>query len=111
MLRVKDGVSLYGLQPEMLWAIDRVKECYEQLGEHCTITSARGDRHSSKSRHYSGLAVDFRNRNLDSNQKAEIDGLMREALGIQYDVIPEPTHIHVEYDPKHAPEYFTKLPG
>lgn len=110
MLRVKDGVKLYGLQPEMLWAIDRINECYDRIGKDCTITSGRGDRHSSKSRHYPGHAVDARTRHLTEAEKLEVKVDIQETLGPQFDVILESTHLHVEFDPKMATEYLTKLP-
>ena len=102
MLRFKDGVSVYGLQPEMLLALDK---CCAVWPTDITVTSARYDaHHSHKSRHYSGLAVDLRSRDINS----DIDGLLanvREILGESYDVVKESDHIHIEYDPKTRREY------
>lgn len=104
MLRFKDGVSLYGLQPEMLWALDRCVEAWE--GD-VTVTSARGDKHSVGSKHYSGYAVDLRTRDLNESQIRIILEALRFILH-GYDVILESTHIHIEYDPKEPSEYMTK---
>ena len=77
-----------------------------------TITSGRGDKHSEKSRHFSGHAIDLRTRHLSLTQiNAWIDAI-KEALGRDYDVIFEGNHIHVEYDPKgsHIHAYPTGQP-
>ena len=107
MLKFKEGVSIFGLQPEILWAIDRATEVFAQFGRDCVVTSARGDVHSRKSRHYSGLAVDLRIRHL-GNPQAVADGLAQK-IGEAFDVVLESTHIHVEYDPKTAPKYLTRM--
>ena len=97
MLQFKAGVSLYGLQPEILWAVDR---CVETWIGDCVVTSARGDRHSTKSRHYSGLAVDLRSRNHTPEQIAATVINVRAATGNDYDFIFETNHYHLEYDQK-----------
>ena len=104
-LHIKDGVGLAGLQHEALWAIDRVNEVFDMHSVDCWVTSARGDQHSNHSHHYKGLAVDFRNRHLNPRQSVEIVAQMEHVLGPEYQVIVESSHIHVEYDPKHKPEY------
>jgi hypothetical protein len=105
MLHVKEDVKLYGLQPEALWAIDRVEEVFNHNGRHCTITSARGDSHSSHSHHYKGLAVDFRTRHLSETEKQKITRDVIHVLGTDYDVVLESNHLHIEYDPSRIEEY------
>jgi hypothetical protein len=100
MLQVKTGVLLAGLQPEMLIAIDAANLVYSVHNKDCVITSARGDTHSNHSHHYKGLAVDLRTRHLVEPVKIKIVDALQTALGAEYQVIPESTHIHVEYDPK-----------
>lgn len=110
MLRFKQGVRAYGLAPEMLLALDRAAIVYQAFDKDCTVTSARGDRHSVKSRHYSGLAVDLRTRDLTEVQIRQIHEGLIQALGPDYDVILEADHFHIEYDPKNAYQYLTKGP-
>ena len=106
MLKFKDGVTVYGLQPEALYAIDRCVEIYERHGIDCVITSSRyGDRHSSGSLHYAGLAFDIRTRNLTDSQIPDILADMKSDLGNHYDCIFEVNHYHVEYQPKTQLEY------
>ncbi len=107
MLRFKEGVSIYGLQPEMLWALDRCVEIWEVTKKHTTVTCARGDRHKKRSRHYCGYAFDLRRHDLTP---AKIILIMKELklVLIDFDIVLESTHIHVEYDPKHKIEYMTE---
>ena len=106
MLRFKKGVSIYGLQPEMLWCLDRCVDAW--IGD-VTVTSARGDRHSRSSLHYAGHAVDLRTRDLNPQEIADIMSELRLILGDPFDVIDEGSHIHIEYQPKDAHDYPTVL--
>ena len=102
----KPGVSLYGLQPEMLWALDR---CLDTATGDVVVTSARGDKHSRASLHYVGLAFDLRTRHLSQER---IRNWIRELklVLIDYDIVFEGTHLHIEYQPKNAYQYPTKQP-
>ena len=102
-VRVKPGVSLFGTQPEMLWATDRLAEVW--IGPFLVITSGRGDSHSIKSRHYSGLALDYRSRDLTNKQIHETVKVGKKALGEDYDFFFENDHFHCEYDPENKTEY------
>jgi len=64
------------------------------------VTSLAESRHGKGSRHYSGLAVDLRIWDLKSPAVAckEIAG----RLGLEFDVVLEKDHIHIEYDPDTA---------
>jgi len=108
MLIFKQGVSIYGLQPEILFALDR---CNEIWAGDCVVTSARGDTHSVKSYHRLGLAVDLRSRDHDPKQIQTTIINARAILGNDFDFIFETHHYHLEYDPKRQPKYLTKLPA
>ena len=105
-LSFKPGVSLYGLQPEMLWALDR---CLETATGDVVVTSARGDRHSRASLHYAGHAVDLRTRNLSQDQIRNWITDLREVLN-DYDIVFEGSHLHIEYQPKKAYLYSARKP-
>ncbi len=103
MIIFKEGVSIYGLQPESLWAIDRCHECAP--ADEIMVTSACGGVHSRTSLHYGGHAFDLRTRHLNQTQIDRWVRDIKEILGDKYDVIFEGDHIHVEYQPKNAHEY------
>jgi hypothetical protein len=104
MIRIKDGVDLAGLAPEMVVALIVADQVYEQHNStwDVTITSARDSRHSAGSKHYVGMALDLRTSaaGISASTAAAIAREMKEALGSQFDVIDEGDHIHVELDPK-----------
>lgn len=97
MIKLKAGVVVTGITPEILLAIYIAKTVYDSCDEpSMTITSVTDGKHRANSLHYKGLAVDLR---LPILQMAVMDKL-RVALGNSYDVILEKTHIHIEYDPR-----------
>lgn len=94
----KDGVNLKGLQPEMLHAIDVAAKVWEESNLILTITSAREGQHGAHSHHYKGLAIDVRIHDI-AGSVGDYVCRLRDALGPEYQVIGEATHIHIEYDP------------
>ena len=108
MLIFKQGVPVYGLSPEILWAADVAERT---CPKDCTITSTRfGDEHGWASLHYTGDAIDLRTRHLDDNEiKAWVNEL-KAVLGDDYDVVLESNHIHIEYQPKNWQEYPANRP-
>jgi hypothetical protein len=74
------------------WPI--IVEAYRTFGApECTITSGTEGRHSRKSLHYKGLAIDIRGGSQSLADYLQVN------LGGDYDVVFEIDHIHVEYDP------------
>jgi len=74
---------------------------YRDRGYDCVVTSAIDGVHSHGSRHYSGLAVDLRTRNIDAeDMKRMVFNDIKHALGADFDVVLEETHLHIEFDPK-----------
>ena len=97
---IKDGVSVKGLQPEILVALFVADTIWSTHGQRLVVTAGTDGEHKEGSLHYEGLAVDLRTRYFDDMQKQWVEQELRDALGYEYDVVLEPTHIHVEYDPK-----------
>jgi UDP-N-acetylenolpyruvoylglucosamine reductase len=64
------------------------------------LTSANDGQHGFGSLHYAGLAVDVRTHHVTANDIEPLADTIREALGPQFDVVLEDTHIHVEFQPK-----------
>lgn len=64
------------------------------------ITCGTNGQHGRSSHHYIGLAVDIRTRDLQEEYKLVVANKIMNALGAEYDVVLESTHIHIEFDPK-----------
>ena len=104
MLSLKTGARVTGLRIEALFAVMVAQSVFAEAGCDCIITSGTDGKHSRGSEHYKGDAVDFRTRHLPGGSEGETARLVFQkiaaALGDEYDVVLESTHIHVEFDPK-----------
>lgn len=81
-------------------AATTVSQLYQDmLGIDCEITSGDDGDHMVGSKHYEGLALDFRIRTIEQRLQGPVAIAVREALGDEYDVVLEATHLHVEYHP------------
>ena len=87
------------LQPIAAKARGKVAKIYKEYGEDLYITSHREGRHGIISLHPDGWAFDFR---YPSEEIKNLKNLIRESLGINFDVVFEGLHIHIEYDPKNV---------
>lgn len=100
-LIIKSGVDLSMIDPRIWEAIPKIVAVYARYGADCIITSGRDGRHSARSWHYFGRALDFRTRHLPSEgAKSKVAAEVKEAVGDAFDVVLERTHLHVEYDPR-----------
>jgi hypothetical protein len=99
-MSIKADVSIAKLTPQMAVAHTIVAAVFKQHGYECIITSGDDGKHSANSLHYEGKALDFRTRHLLPSDKAAIAEQVARALGDNFDVVLERTHLHVEYDPK-----------
>lgn len=102
MLLIKKGVKLHSLSPQMSIALTIInQECNDRLID-CIITSGSEGKHKVGSFHYVGNALDFRTFYDPSDPKGcnqTICSRIALHLGENYDVVIEPTCVHVEYDP------------
>ncbi len=95
-----------GLQATMLLAIRVAEAEYERVGVPLVITSVNDSKHSDRSLHYEGRAVDLRTRHLPEYEKRPIFEALRATLGpVGFDVVWEDPkgpnqHYHIEYQPK-----------
>jgi hypothetical protein len=100
MVSIKAGVRLDKLQPQMVVALVVAHEVYRELGVPCTVTSGNDGEHMAGSLHYTGMALDFRTRDLlPADKKVAVDRL-RWRLGGDFDVVLEVDHVHIEFDQK-----------
>ena len=102
MLKIKPGKSIRGIRPEIVLAACIIDSIYANVAHVvCVITSCTGGTHGRGSLHYVGAAIDVRTSSLSPvESKAQIRDKIAEALGEEFDVVLEPTHIHVEFQPK-----------
>lgn len=98
IVSIKPGVRVRGLSNEILLAIMIAESVYRETEQSMVVTSLTDGKHSANSRHYTGDAVDLR---LPMpTTKLQIVSRLIAALGVDYDVVLENDHIHIEYDPK-----------
>ncbi len=100
MIRIKPGVRIEGIRPEIIMAINVAEALYIKHNTELVITSVVDRPHSSGSLHYVGQAVDLRISDLPRGEVGAIAAELRIALGRQFDVVVESDHIHVEFQPK-----------
>lgn len=110
MIRLKDGVKLDGLSPQILLAIVVADQQRAALGwmaprMETVVTSVNDSQHRVNSLHYQGRAVDLRTHDLDDRHKDVWVDYIRRALGKDFDVLLEGLgtpneHLHLEWDPK-----------
>jgi hypothetical protein len=110
MIRVKPGVRLGGIRPEVVFAVQVAEGVWKQNGsDEVTISGGIEGVHMRGSEHVSFLAVDLRTKDLGTSydrQPARQACLeLQVRLGPDYDVILEAEgkdneHCHVEFDPK-----------
>lgn len=107
-MRFKEGVDISGITKECIRAIAMTEnDLLDNFGYELTVTSVCDGKHMDGSKHYEGNAFDLRTWEfrepgvqLPMVEKEMIAASLSYALGADYDVIAESTHIHVEYDPK-----------
>ena len=107
MLRLKTGVRLTDLAPQMVLALNVADALWQRYSVvECVVTSCNDSTHKTGSKHYAGRAADLRSKNLPSTSvKHAVLVELREALGPDFDVLLESEltpneHFHIEYDPK-----------
>ena len=109
MIKIKPGVSIANLTPQMSMGNQIVASVFDDHDEDCYITSGCEGRHGRASLHFAGNALDYRLPDIQGSVRGietpagwhrEILRLMKECLGKQYDAVLEKDHFHVEYQPK-----------
>jgi hypothetical protein len=100
VIGAKPGVILKGIdRPVMTKALIAALEALEGAGKRLVVTSGLDGRHMKNSLHYQGRALDIRTRHIPPGERRPVRDRIAEALGDDYDVVLEKTHIHIEYDP------------
>lgn len=97
-LYLKDGVKFDGIHPRMIEALPIICAVFGSFESPAVCTSAYDGDHMDGSRHYEGLALDWRIWYIQVDRVIHTVEILQSELGDDYDVIQEATHIHVEYD-------------
>ncbi len=100
MIRIKAGVSIAALRPQMNVLLAIADAVYAHYGVDCWITSGYEGVHGSGSLHFIGLAVDLRTRDLEPGDRVEVRAEISKAAGEEFDLVLEGDHLHCEYQPK-----------
>jgi len=109
-LCLKDGVRINGahFNPEIVRILDAARDTAPKMERGTVwVTSANDSRHHDDSLHYKNRAFDIRIYNIvgDVHHEAKLWAKrIQIELGLDYDVVYEIDHIHVEYDPYVTPE-------
>ena len=100
-MKVKPGVKVQGVRPELVFALVIAEEVWRQLElPELTVTSVLDGVHSATSLHYAGCAVDLRTRDFPTEVVPVVVAALKDRLGVDFDVVAESTHIHLEYQPR-----------
>jgi len=96
---IKPGVDIRCLDRPIRRALNPLDKILKNYGQEMVITSTCEGTHSPSSLHYAGRAIDIR---LPVREKRRVISDIKNVLGIDYDVVEEVDHIHIEYDPKNT---------
>lgn len=97
-MEIKAGVTLRGIQPEMVVALMIMEPVFLREGVELIITSCGDSQHSKNSRHYSGFGLDIRTRNLHKDDIPNVAAKLQTALGPEFKIIFEVNHFHLQYN-------------
>ena len=100
-MKLKDStVKIQGITTELLFGLIIAGQVYKDNGQELVITSLNDGSHSETSLHYSGNGADLRTNYFTNEQTLSVAKTIKERLGIDYDVVIESNHIHLEYQPR-----------
>ena len=99
-MRIKEGVTVNGVQPECIMGLLIAETVFQNMGYSFTVTSLTDGASWRKpgSLHLAGLAFDIRTWDIPESQIELVCDNLRKRLGPEFDVVLEPDHIHVELD-------------
>ncbi len=99
-MQLKSTVKLADLKSQIVLAILIAADVYRMFGQDLVITSLDDSVHHAGSLHPSGYAFDLRTSYFTASQIPKVLLALKQSLTIDFDVIFEADHFHIEYDPK-----------
>jgi hypothetical protein len=99
-VKLKKGVRITGIRPELVLGLTIAESVWLSHGEELVVTSVIDSSHSEHSRHYIGCAADLRTRYFAEGQSQQVGKQLQHALGDDFFVLVEKTHIHMSFKPK-----------
>jgi len=97
---LKKGVKVNDISPELLLALMICDLVYSKFGEELVITSLNDGTHMEGSKHYLGDGADLRTRYFTRQEQLAVFKEIKKRLSIDYDLVHEKDHFHLEYDEK-----------
>lgn len=94
---IKAGVDISRLNRKIRRALSAAEAAYSEDSELFVVTSTYESNHGAGSLHYGNDAFDC---NLPVKNPTNVVKDIKSRLGLNYDVVLEYNHIHIEYDPK-----------
>lgn len=82
----------------MLVALSVIAPILESHGQELVVTSAVDSKHSKKSRHYIGYAVDVRSRDIPDDAVESVTIELSKALGSEFYLAFEKDHYHIQFN-------------
>ena len=99
-MKIKPGVSIAGVQPELVVGMMVINSVYEKWNIEYVLTSVKDGKHKKKSLHYVGYAQDSRTRDFVEDDLSDVAADLRDSLGDEFDVVLEGDHFHIEFQPE-----------
>lgn len=99
---LRNEVRLLGIRPELVIGLLCVDGAFARAGFACVITSCVDGAHQRQSLHYAGCAADLRISHVPKEKLPAILEDARGALGVDFDLVAESDHWHLEFQPKEA---------
>ena len=98
-MEIKPGVSIKGMRPEMAAVLPIICQVISEAGVQPVLTSGTEGVHGPHSRHYVGLATDWRVRDIQKSMRPLVAQQLRDQLGPEFLVLEESTHYHIAFKP------------
>lgn len=99
---LKQSVKIKGIKPECVLGIMFAESIWRtSLGtkDEMVITSVTDGKHMNGSLHYKGYGFDIRTNFLTSAQTTIFFDALKNHMDLEFDIVLEKSHIHIEYDP------------
>lgn len=108
MIRWLDTVNFKDLHPALTLASYRLDALLNNLALDCWITSGNDRKHKAGSKHYTGLALDYRSHHIPRQELDAVVVQLKSALGPSFYVELEDKneaneHIHVQFNGQKEP--------